>query len=103
MLFGIIFTPERRLKSEHPEMLYCIEMKFLDMYTFSDLIKGKCLCACKVKASGQDIGLESESASLTSIFIQVLAGLLNLIFNKSYMGLLSKKQKRNYIYIWCFI
>ena len=58
-----------------------------------------CLCTCKLKASGQEIGLESNLASLTSIFKQVLAGLLNPSFNKSYMRLLSKKPKKNYIYL----
>ena len=53
-----------------------------------------CLCTCKVKASGQEIGLESSLALLTSIFKQVLAGLLNPPFNKSYMRLLSKKPNK---------
>ena len=53
---------------------------------------------CKVKASGQEIRVESDLASLTSICKQVLVGLLNLSFNKSYMRLLSRKQK-NYIYL----
>ena len=58
-----------------------------------------CLCTSKVKASGQETGLESNLGSLTSIFKQVLAGLLNPSFNKSYMRLFSKKQKKNYIYL----
>ena len=53
-----------------------------------------CLCTYKLKASGQETGLESNLGSLTSIFKQVLAGLLNPSFNKSYMRLLSKKQKK---------
>ena len=73
------------------------------MYTFFRFDQGKvCLCTCKVKASGQEIGLESNLASLTSIFKQVLAGLLNPSFNKSYMRLLSKNQK-NIIYMCCFL
>ena len=71
------------------------------MYTFFRFVQGKvCLCTCKLKASGQEIGLESNLASLTSIFKQVLAGLLNPSFNKSYMRLLSKKQKKTlYIFV----
>ena len=58
-----------------------------------------CLGTYKLKASGQETGLESNLGSLTSIFKQVLAGLLNPSFNKSYMRLFSKKQKKNYIYL----
>ena len=57
------------------------------------------LRTCKLKASGQETGLESNLSSLTLIFKQVLAGLLNPSFNKSYMRLFSKKQKKNYIYL----
>ena len=57
-----------------------------------------CLWTCKVNASGQEIGKMSDLASLTLTFKQVLAGLLNPSFNKSYLRLLSKKQK-NYIYL----
>ena len=75
-----------------------IFMMFSNMYTFFRFDQGKvCLCTCKVKASGQETGLDSNLASLTSIFKQVLAGLLNPSFNKSYMRLLSKKPKKNYI------
>ena len=75
-------------------------MKFSNMYTFFRFYRGKvCLSTYKVKASGQKIGLESNLASPTSIFKQVLEGLLNPSFNKSYMRLLSKKQK-NIIYIF---
>ena len=39
-----------------------IFMKFLDMYIFLRFDQGKvCLCACKIKASAQDIRLESYS------------------------------------------
>ena len=70
------------------------------MYTFFRFDQGKvCLSTYNVKASGKKIGLESKLASQTSIFKQVLAGLLNLSFNKSYMRLLSKKQKKHYIYL----
>ena len=41
-----------------------------------------CLCACKIKASGQDIGLESGSGLFTSISKQDIAGLLNPPFIK---------------------
>ena len=58
-----------------------------------------CLCTCKVQASGKKTGLESKLASLTSIFKIVLAGLLYLSFNKSYMRLFNKKQKKDYIYL----
>ena len=61
-----------------------------------------CLCTYKLKASGQETGLESNLGSLTSIFKQVLAGLLNPSFNKSYMRLFSKKQKK-IIYICYFL
>ena len=70
------------------------------MYTFFRFDQGKvCLCTSKVKASGQETGLDSNLASLTSIFKQVLAGLLNPSFNKSYMRLFSRKPKKNYIYL----
>ena len=58
-----------------------------------------CLCTCKLKVFGQEIGLESVLASLTSTFKQFLAGLLNPSFKKSYMKLLSKKPKKYYIYV----
>ena len=54
---------------------------------------------CKVNASGQEIGLESHLASLTSTFKHVFVG-LNTSFNKSYMRLLSKKQKNIYMNIY---
>ena len=73
-----------------------------NMYTFFRFDQGKvCLCTCKVKASGQETGLDSNLASLTLIFKQVLAGLLNPSFNKSYMRLFSKKQKK--LYVCCFL
>ena len=74
------------------------------MYTFFRFDQGKvCLSTYNVKASGKKIGLESKLASQTSIFKQVLAGLLNLSFNKSYMRLLSKKQKKTlYIFVASF-
>ena len=63
-------------------------MKFSNMYTFFRFDLGKvCLCTYKVKASGQKIGLALKVASQTSIFKQVLAGLLNPSFNKSYTRL----------------
>ena len=75
-------------------------MKFSNMYIFFRFDQGKLyLCMCKIKASGQEIGLKLDLVSLTSIFKQVLAGLLNPSFNKSYMRLLSKKQRENYIYL----
>ena len=46
----------------------------------------------------------SDLASLTLTFKQVLAGLLNPSFYKSYMRLLSKKQKKKiYIYIYIYM
>ena len=92
------------LKSEYPEMLYCIGLRFLWGFQIcihlSGLIKGKvCLCTYKVKASGEETGLESYLGSPTSIFKQVLAGLLNPSFNKSYMRSFIKKQKKNHIYL----
>ena len=67
-------------------------MKFLNMYTFFRFDQVKVgQCTCKVNASGQEIGKMSDLASLTLTFEQVLAGLLNLSFNKSYLRLLSKK------------
>ena len=86
-------------------LLHCIDifMKFSNMYTFFRFYRGKvCLSTYKVKASGQKIGLESNLASPTSIFKQVLEGLLNPSFNKRYMRLLSKKPQ-NIIYICCFL
>ena len=79
-------------------------MKFSNIYTSFRLDERKvCLFTCKIKASGQDIGLELESASLTSIFKQVLAGLLNPSFNKSYMRLFSKKPKKKlFIFVASF-
>ena len=75
-------------------------MNFSNMYTFFRFDQGKvCLCTCKVKASGQETGLESKLASLTSIFKIVLAALLNPSFNKCYMRLFSKKQKKIYEYL----
>jgi len=65
---------------------------------FLGLIKGKCMC--KVTASGREIGLESDLASLKLIFKQVLAGLLKQSFNKSYTRLSSKKQKKIYIFVF---
>ena len=56
----------------------------------------------KVKASGQETGLESNLGSLTSIFKQVLAELLNPSFNKSYMRSFVKKQKKLYIFVTSF-
>ena len=86
-------------------LLHRIEifMRFSNMYTFVRFDQGKvCLCTYKVKASGEETGLESYLGSPTSIFKQVLAGLLNPSFNKSYMRLFSKKQKK-IIYICCFL
>merc|ERR1712121_550267 len=77
-----------------------IFMNFLNVYIFFRFDQLKvCLCTYKLKASGQETGLESNLGSLTSIFKQVLAGLLNPSFNKSNMRLFSKKQKKNYIYL----
>ena len=52
------------------------------------------MCNCKINASGQEIRKMSDLASLTLTFKQVLSGLLNLSFNKSYMRILSEKQKK---------
>ena len=80
-----------------------IFMNFLNMYTFFRFDQLKvCLCTYKLKASGQETGLESNLGSLTSIFKQVLAGLLNPSFNKSYMRSFIKKQKK-IIYICYFL
>ena len=85
-------------------MLYCIGLRFLWsfqicilFYRFDQL--KVCLGTYKLKASGQETGLESNLGSLTSIFKQVLAGLLNPSFNKSYMRSFIKKQKKNHIYL----
>ena len=70
-------------------------MKFSNIYTFFRFDQEKvCLCTCNVKATGQETGLESKLASQTSIFKIVLAALLNPSFNKCYMRLFSKKQKK---------
>ena len=62
-----------------------------------------CLCTSKVKASGQETGLDSNLASLTSIFKLVLAGLINPSFNKSCMRLFSMKPKKKlYIFVASF-
>ena len=75
-------------------------MNFSNMYTFLKFDEGKvCLCTCKVNAFGQEIGKMSDQALLSLSFKQVLSGLINPSFNKSYMRLLSKKQKKNYIYL----
>ena len=79
------------LESEYPEMLYCIRLRFLRsfqiyMCTFFRFDQGKvCILKCKVKASGQEIGLELDSESITSNLKQVLAGISNPSFNKSYI------------------
>ena len=78
-------------------------MKFSNIYTFFRFDQGKvCLCMCKVKATGQETGLESKLASQTSIFKIVLAALLNPSFNKCYMRLFSKKQKKLCIFVTYF-
>ena len=80
-----------------------IFMNFLNMYTFFRVDQEKvCLCTCKVNASGQEIRKMSDLASLTLIFKQVLSELLNPSFNKSYMKLLSKKQKKLHIFVASF-
>merc|ERR1711895_350928 len=75
-----------------------------NMYNFFRFDQLKvCLCTYKLKASGQETGLESNLGSLTSIFKQVLAGLLNPSFNKSYMRSFIKKQKKKlYIFVTSF-
>ena len=60
-----------------------------------------CLCTYKLKASGQETGLESNLGSLTSIFKQVLAGLLNPSFNKSFMRLLTLEHGSKFFSINC--
>ena len=80
-----------------------IFMNFSNMYTFLKFDEGKvCLCTCKVNAFGQEIGKMSDQALLSLSFKQVLSGLINPSFNKSYMRLLCKKQKK-IIYICCFL
>ena len=59
-----------------------------------------CQCICKLNASGQEIGKESDLASLTLTFKQVLARLLNPFSNKSYLRLLNKEKKKIYICIY---
>ena len=87
-LYLLELIKEVKIGISRNALLHWIEifMKFSNMYTFFRFDQGKvCLFSCKLKASGQETVLDSNLASLTSIFKQVLAGLLNPSFNKSYM------------------
>ena len=78
-------------------------MNFSNIYTFLKFDEGKvCLCTCKVNAFGLEIGKMSDQASLSLNFIQAISGLINPSFNKSYMRLLSKKQKKLHIFVASF-
>ena len=62
---------EVKIRISRNVLLHRIEifMKFSSMYTFFRFDQGKvCLCTSKVKASGQETGLDSNLESLTSIF-----------------------------------